>query len=268
MTGSLHAPALVHALAGRPLGHPVYVFQQIGSTNDEAKRLAAAGAPEGALVVAETQTAGRGRAGRRWVTPPRAALAVSLVLRPTLTAAQATRLTMLAGVAVCAALEGVAGVQPALKWPNDILLGGRKVGGILVESGLDGERLDYAILGLGLNVSAGPPPEQVQFPATALEAEAGRPVDRLTLLVAVLDALTTHYPSVAEGKGLHAAWQARLAWLGEAVTAYTAEGELHGVAEGVDDDGALRLRLASGETRRLLAADVRLRPSEQGMQGG
>lgn len=261
MTGSWQAAGVSHALAGRPLGQPVYVFEQIGSTNDEAKRLAEGGAAEGALVLAETQTAGRGRAGRRWVTPPGGALALSLVLRPTVAAAQATRLTMLAGVAVCAALEAVAGVRPSLKWPNDVLLAGRKVGGILVESGLAGERLEYAIVGLGLNVSAAPPPSEVQFPATTVEAEAGRPVDRLTLLVAILDALTAHYPHLAEGAQLQAAWQARLAWLGQPVTAHTAEGEVHGVAEGVDEDGALRLRLASGERRRLLAADVSLRPS-------
>ncbi len=261
MTAPLHAPAVVHALAGRRLGHPVYLFQRIGSTNDEAKRLAVSGAPEGALVLAETQTAGRGRAGRTWLTPPGAALALSLVLRPNVTPRQAARLTMLAGVAVCEALEAVAGVRPALKWPNDILLGERKAGGILVESGLAGERLEYAVLGIGLNVSAAPPPEQVEFPATALEVESGRVVDRLTLLAAILDALAAHYDGLAEGTALQAAWQARLAWLGQTVVARTAAGEVTGLAEGVDADGALLVRLASGEQQRLLAADVRLRPS-------
>lgn len=257
----LQAPEVARALAGLRLGHPAHVFAQIGSTNDEAKRLAAEGAPEGTLVLADTQTAGRGRAGRTWHTPPGAALALSLVLRPALPAQHAARLTMLAGVAVCAALEIVADLRPALKWPNDILLGGRKAGGILVESGLAGDRLDYAVVGLGLNVSAAPPPAQVELPATALEAEAGRALDRLTLLAAILAALDAHYPGLAEGHALRAAWQARLAWLGQPVVARTAEGELTGLAEGVDADGALLVRLASGEQQRLLAADVRLRPS-------
>lgn len=261
MAGTLQASAVARALAGRRFGHPAHVFAEIGSTNDEAKRLAAAGAPEGTLVLADTQTAGRGRQGRTWHTPPGAALAFSLVLRPAVSAVQAARLTMLAGVAVCAALEQVAGVRPALKWPNDLLLGGRKAGGILVESGLAGDRLDYAVVGIGLNVSAAPPPAQVQFPATALEAEAGRPIDRLALLAAILEAAAAHYAGLAEGRALPAAWQARLAWLGQPVVAHTADGELTGLAEGVDEDGALLVRLASGEQRRLLAADVRLRPS-------
>ena len=254
------AEAVAAAVRGR-LGRPVLVFATIGSTNDEAKRLAEAGAAEGTLVLAETQTAGRGRQGRQWLTPPGTALAGSLVLRPTLSAAQAARLTMLAGVAAAEAIEAVAGVPAALKWPNDLLLGGRKAGGILVESGLAGDRLDYAVVGIGLNVSAAPPPEAVQFPATAVAEAAGRPVDRLALLVQLLAALEKWYAAAVEGPALPAAWQARLAWLGEAVTAHTAEGELTGVAEGVDEDGALLLRLASGERRRLWAADVRLRQS-------
>ena len=116
-------------------------------------------------------------------------------------------------------------------------------------------------MGIGLDVSAAPPPEQVEFPAAALDEAAGRPIDRLTLVGAILDALAAHYAGLDEGAALQAAWQARLAWLGQPVVARTTEGELTGLAEGVDADGALLVRLASGEQRRLLAADVRLRPS-------
>jgi BirA family transcriptional regulator, biotin operon repressor / biotin---[acetyl-CoA-carboxylase] ligase len=261
MTAAWGAGEVERALAGRRLGHPVHVFAEIGSTNDEAKRLAAEGAPEGTLVLAETQTAGRGRLGRQWHTPPGAGLALSLVLRPRLSATQAVRLTMLAGVAACEALEAAAGLRPRLKWPNDILLGERKAGGILVESALAGDRLEYAVLGLGLNVSAAPAPEQVAFPATSVEAAAGRPGDRLALLAALLLALEAHSGALTtDGGGLRAAWQARLAWLGQMVTAHTSAGEWTGRAEGVDDDGALLVRLASGEQRRVLAGDVRLRP--------
>src|SRR5262245_19367089 len=153
MSAALQPPAVQRALDGLRFGHPVHFFPTIGSTNDEAKRLAAAGEPEGLLVLTETQSAVRGRQGRQWLTPPGTALALSLVLRPALEARQAARVTMLAGVAVCEALGQAAGLQAALKWPNDVLLDGRKAGGILAETGLLGERLDYLVLGIGLNVS-------------------------------------------------------------------------------------------------------------------
>ncbi len=249
------------ALAGLQFGQPLHYFSEIGSTNDEARRLAEAGAPEGALVVAEAQTAGKGRAGRRWLTPPGTALAFSLVLRPRLAAVEAARLTMLAGVAAAEAAEGVAARPVALKWPNDVLVGGAKAGGILVESGLTGERLDFAVIGIGLNVSATPPPEAVDFPATALQSPGARPIDRRRLLRDILARMEALYPLAtdADGEALRVLWAARLAWLGERVTARTAEGEVAGQAEGVAADGALLIRLPGGEVRRVLAGDVRLR---------
>jgi BirA family biotin operon repressor/biotin-[acetyl-CoA-carboxylase] ligase len=259
VVNDLHAADVLHALAGLRLGHPIYLFQQVGSTNDEARRLADGGAPEGLLVAAEAQTAGRGRAGRQWLTPAGAALAFSLVLRPTVTPAQAARLPMLAGVAVCEAVEAVAGLPAVLKWPNDVLVNGKKVGGILVETELLGERLEYAILGIGLNISQAPPPESVLFPAAALAGEAGRPIDRLRLLRACLDRLEAHYARLADTGPVQAAWAARLAWLGELVVATTAEGEVTGQAEAVDEEGALVIRLSTGAALRLLAGDVRLR---------
>src|SRR2546427_1102691 len=146
MPAAFHAQSLLHGLTGLRLGHPVHLYRQTGSTNAVARGLAEAGAPEGLLVVAEAQSAGRGRAGRRWITPEGTALAFSLVLRPVAPPAQAARLTMLAGLAVCEAIEQVCGLPAALKWPNDILIGGRKAGGILGEAATDGERLEFAIL--------------------------------------------------------------------------------------------------------------------------
>ena len=260
MFSALHAPAVLHRLAGLRFGQPVYAYATLGSTNDEARRLAEAGAPGGLLVLADTQTAGRGRQGRRWLTPAGSALALSLVLRPSLTAEHAARVTMLAGVAVCEALEQLAGVQAGLKWPNDVLLDGRKAGGILVESALSGAHLDYLVLGIGINVSAAPPPEAVLFPATSVEAAAGRPVDRLALLHALLARLDHHYPDLAGANGrLHTTWLSRLLWLGERVVAQSAEGDYDGVVAGADPDGALVLRLDNGERKRVVAGDVKIR---------
>jgi BirA family biotin operon repressor/biotin-[acetyl-CoA-carboxylase] ligase len=251
----LHAQDLLHGLSGLRFGHPVYLFAQIGSTNDEAKQLAEGGAAEGLLVVAEEQTAGRGRAGRSWITPPGTALAFSLVLRPPLPAERAVRLVMLAGLAACEALELVAGLHAVLKWPNDVLLSGKKVAGILVETALDGERLSYAVLGLGMNVSAAPPPEGVDFPATSVQAEAGHEIDRLRLLRAILARLEARYASLQDS-GLHADWHARLGMMNERVVVRSTAGEHRGRAVGVDPEGALLLQLETGETLRLLAGDV------------
>ncbi|MEP7356833.1 MAG: biotin--[acetyl-CoA-carboxylase] ligase, partial [Anaerolineales bacterium] len=238
----LHAPAVLHGLSGLRFGHPVHLYQHLGSTQDEARRLARAGAPEGLLIVAEEQTAGRGRAGRRWVTAHGTALAFSLVLRPATAAARGGELGLLAGLAVCEAVEQVTALPAALKWPNDILLGGKKAGGILVEAAASAsaEQLEYALLGIGLNVASAPPLGALDFPATALEAEAGQPVDRLLLLRAILERLEAHYPLLADGAGrLHGQWAARLAWLGQTVVAHTPVGSVAGRAERADADGAL-----------------------------
>ncbi len=264
MSQAFHAQSLLHELAGLRFGHPLYLFQQIGSTNDEARRLAQAAAPEGLLVVAEAQTAGRGRAGRRWLTPAGSALAFSLVLRPAVSPAQATRLTMIAGLAVCEAIEQVARVPANLKWPNDILLAGKKAGGILVEAATQtsgDQRLEYAVIGIGINVLEAPAASEVDFPATALSAQAGQPVNRLRLLRAILQRLEARYPAVITPNPLplHAEWTARLAWLGELVVARTPGGDYSGRAESIDLDGALVVRLDTGQRMRLLVGDVRLR---------
>ena len=148
-----------------------------------------------------------------------------------------------------------------------MLLGERKAGGILVESGLSGERLDYLVLGIGLNVSQTPPAEAVMFPATSVEAATGRPVDRLALLRAILARLEAGYAGLApprppEPDPLHAAWVARLLWLGQRVVARSPQGDYDGCLSGAAADGALLLKLDSGEVRRVLAGDVTVRKVE------
>ena len=263
MSPRLQDEDLLSALAGLRFGQAVRWYARVDSTNDEAKRLADSGMPEGLLVVAEEQTHGRGRSGRRWLTPPGTGLAISLLLRPKLPALLAPRLSMLAGLSVAEAVEQVTGLPACLKWPNDVLLGGKKAGGILVETGLAGEQLDYAVIGIGLNIGAAPPPEMVDFPATSLQAEAGAGLDRVQVLRAVLERMQMHYAQIGpdSGRALHQAWSARLAWLGQQVTATTSGGDYVGLAETADEDGALIIRLDSGQTVRVLAGDVRLRPA-------
>jgi len=256
----LTAETIRRGLTTRLIGRQVVVYPRIGSTNDEAKRLAEDGAPEGTLVVADEQTAGRGRLQRTWWAPAGTALLMSLILRPDLAPHQAQRLTMLCSLAICDAIAGTTGLVPAVKWPNDVLLRGRKVCGILTELGIEGPRLAYAVVGMGVNVNvdfggAG----ELTHTATSLAQELGREVSRLELLRAILINVEERYARLRAGESPHAEWAARLATLGQRVIVTTPTEQLSGIAEGVDADGALLLRDENGVLRHILAGDVTLR---------
>ena len=236
-----------------------YRHESLGSTNDEARRLALSGEPEGAVVVAETQTAGRGRSGRAWLTPPGAALALSVILRPQVSPIHSTQIGLLGGLAVLEGLEQLTGLALKLKWPNDVLAGGRKVAGVLAESGFTGSVLEYAILGLGVNVNAGPPPGvPLEYPATCLAAELGSTVDREAALQAILAALARRYPQLGQ-PGLAGAWSQHLAMRGLPVRVLGMVENIEGRLLGVEAGGALVIQLENGATRTFLTGDVHLR---------
>jgi BirA family biotin operon repressor/biotin-[acetyl-CoA-carboxylase] ligase len=243
--------------------NPVY-RPAIGSTNDEARRLARAGAPEGTLVVTDYQTLGRGRLDRRWEAPAGSSLLISLVFRPALAAHQVQRLTMISGLAAVDAIEAETGLQVGLKWPNDLVIGGAKLGGILTEIELEGSRVDYAVVGVGLNVNLDPGqlPQDLLVAATSLSHELGRKVARLPLLYALLRAMEVRYKALQAGQLPQAEWAARLVSLGRPVAVSVMNSRLEGVAEGVDDDGALLLRLSDGRLETILVGDVTVHRSE------
>jgi BirA family biotin operon repressor/biotin-[acetyl-CoA-carboxylase] ligase len=250
-------------LTTRRLGRPCLFFVRVGSTNDVARRLGDEGAADGLLVVADEQTAGRGRLDRRWWAPPGSSLLMSLLLRPRLPLSRAMQLTMCLGLGAVEGIEAATGLRPALKWPNDLLLGGRKLGGILSELQADGDGVAYAVLGLGLNVNLdlrGAPPADVAAAAAGLSDALGRAVDRAALLASILlrcefwlDALLGPAPAAPS---LHEAWAARLDTLGRDVAVTTAAGVLHGLAAGVTPDGALLVRTRDGETQAIWSGDV------------
>jgi BirA family biotin operon repressor/biotin-[acetyl-CoA-carboxylase] ligase len=275
----LDASAIESALTTQIFGRKLAVLPRTGSTNDVAKDLAAHGAPEGTVVVADEQTAGRGRLARRWLAPPCTCLLCSLLFRPDLPPIQAQRLTMLCSLAAAGAIEQVAGLQVHLKWPNDLVVKSqigksqirksairnpqsaiwRKLAGILTETGTTGEHLDFAVVGIGVNVNVRPEALPTLAPdATSILAEVGCPVDRGALLVALLAGVERRYQALWAGESPHQEWAARLATLGQPVEVSTPGGMLAGVAESVDEDGALLLRLPDGGLRRLLAGDVTL----------
>jgi len=259
---TLATDRILAGLKTRLIARNLVYLPETGSTMDEARRLAEQGAPDGTLVVADYQTAGRGRLDRHWQASPTSSLLLSLIFRPAIASHQLQQLTMLCGLAVAGSVEAETGLPVGLKWPNDLEIGGAKVGGILTEVELSGVRVSYAVVGLGLNVNLDP--HQLSGPllsrATSLSAELGRPVARLPLLWAVLHAVETRYLALGTGSpGLHAEWARRLVTLGRTVTVSTGDSVWDGTAEDVDADGALLVRRTDGSPERIMAGDVTVR---------
>jgi BirA family biotin operon repressor/biotin-[acetyl-CoA-carboxylase] ligase len=227
-----------------------------------AGQLAEEGAAEGTMVIADQQTAGRGRLRRGWWAPAGTSLLLSLIFRPPLLPSQAQRLTMICSLSVCEAVERVGGVRAQVKWPNDVLVGERKLCGILTELGIQGSRLDFAVVGIGINVNLDlRDAPSFLAPATSLLQETGRPVSRLALLSALLGHIERRYLELRQGRSSHTEWADRLATLGHEVQVTSGVEQQIGLAVGVDQDGALLLRLEGGQQRRVLAGDVTLRPT-------
>ena len=267
----LSESAVRAALTTSWMGRPYLYMEQVDSTNERVKGWAAdPHYPPGAVLLANYQSAGRGRLDRRWDAPPGTALLLSVLLRPRWPARQGAWLTMLAGLAVAEAIERVAGLPARLKWPNDVVLAvgepaeWAKVCGLLLDATLapSGEQLESAIIGIGLNVNipAAALP-QTASPATSLLVAGGRPVSRRALLVAVLERLERHYDAALDGRSPADAWAGRLVTLGRRV-AVTSPGQpapLAGTAEGVDEWGQLLVRDAAGALHTVAAGDVTLR---------
>jgi BirA family transcriptional regulator, biotin operon repressor / biotin---[acetyl-CoA-carboxylase] ligase len=229
-----------------------------GSTNDEAARLARAGARHGTVVTAYSQSSGRGRAGRSWASPPGGNLYVSLILRPALPLRDVPAMTLAIGVAVCEVARSF-GASATLKWPNDVLISGRKVAGILLESQSRSDRLDVVIAGIGINLSTLPDAEAAPH-ATCLEKELGAPVDRELFLRSLLIA-AEHWVDryVACGlPGVIPAWHSHMD-PNVAAQAQIGGALVVGTLEGLDGAGALLLRDPEGVVHRVIAGEVETR---------
>ncbi len=246
-----------NSLGGGPLRRAVSFFSDCESTNDKIRALAEAGEPEGALVVADFQTAGRGRMSRAWQAPPGSSLLFSLLLRPPIGPAQALLPVMAVSLGVMEGIRRVCDLPACLKWPNDILIRGKKAGGILCELGLDGAALNYVIVGVGLNVNFDPRAvEGIPPDATSIQVELGRRQPRAALLRAILEEIEPRYRKIVRGESLREEWARALATLGRRVKVILSEGEFSGTAETVDESGALIVRLDDSSPRTVLAGDV------------
>ena len=243
------------AARGWPWSAPVEHHHSLDSTSDRLKALARAGAPEGSIVLADTQTGGRGRHGRGWVSPP-GNLYVSVLLRPS--GASVSVLPLAVGVAVAEALE-VLGVSARLKWPNDVVTMDRKVGGILAESSSTGSPIDWVVVGIGVNVRAPLPPELRDLAVSLVDA--GAPLAGVEEVAgAVLLRLGVWYHRLAESgaAAVLEEWRHRsVPWWGEAVEAWSAGSRIVGRAAGVDDQGGLVLEMDDGSRTTLRSGEVR-----------
>ncbi len=257
---------LAPLLGTHELGRTLHCFDSVGSTNAEAFSLAQDGAFHGEVVVAEQQTEGRGRRGRTWASPARKNLYLSVVLRPELPPQRAPEVTLVAAVALAETLRE-AGVQASIKWPNDLLVDGKKVAGILTELSADTEKVHFVVLGLGVNLNATPSdfPAEVAGLATSVMMARNQKVPRALFTAALLTKLE-HWLELWTEQGfgpVREAWKAATSTLGHEVLVRGEKSELKGVAEDIDESGALLLRV-NGSLERVLAGDVEQVRSKKG----
>ncbi len=250
-------------LATKRVGSSVLCLKETDSTNSVAFKMAEEGAPEGTVVIADTQSAGKGRLGRVWLSPPGVNLYCSVVLRPAIAPVAACQLTFLSVVAVARAVERCTKLKPQIKWPNDILINGKKVAGLLNEMNAETEKVNFVVLGIGVNLnlrlstlSEG----LLRHPATSLLEEGGEEVDRIRFARVLLEELDQLYDNfLVEGDGpVRAEWLARSAIKGRSVKVSQQDREFRGVVQGVDSFGALLVLLGDGTLETVLSGDVAL----------
>lgn len=259
----LHAEDLLSRLGKtKVVGRDIHVFEQTTSTNDVIERLARYGAKEGVVVCAESQTKGRGRLGRKWTSPRRKGLWFSVLLRPVLRPLECTQLTVAAATALRRAIENETGLKPEIKWPNDLLLGSRKVAGILTELSAELDRVKHVILGIGVdvNLSSGDFPPDLRRQATSLKIELGEAVPRPDLAVAILRELDHDYARVCTGEfgSVAEEWEKHCTTLAGNVTIQTGKRRIRGYAESLGETGELLLRTEHGHLERIVGGDVTL----------
>lgn len=257
----LHAADMYSRLGKtRVIGREIQVFEETTSTNDVAARLARDGVKEGVVVFAESQSKGRGRLGRQWMSPARKGLWFSVLLRPDIPPQGATQLTVASATALARAISLQTGIIPEIKWPNDILIRGKKIAGILTEMSAELDHLKEVILGIGIdvNLDAGDFPPALRKTATSLKIETGQMVDRPGLAVAILRELDRDYERISRGEFEMVAeqWQQHCSTIGAQVSIRVGDRVIRGRAEALDADGALLLRGQHGHLERIIGGDV------------
>ena len=242
------------------IGRDIQVFQETTSTNDVVEKLARDRVAEGAVVFGESQTRGRGRLGRKWVSPSRKGLWFSVLLRPKLGPREATQISVASAVALRRAIQSETGLKPEIKWPNDLLVGGKKVAGILTELNAELDHINYVILGIGVdvNLNASDFPAELRKTATSLKLELDSAVSRPGLAAAILRELDVEYQLLAARNFAEIAneWESHCTTLGRRISIKIGDRQISGRAECLDEDGALLLRTEHGHLERVMGGDV------------
>jgi BirA family transcriptional regulator, biotin operon repressor / biotin---[acetyl-CoA-carboxylase] ligase len=249
--------AVLNGLNTRFIGQKIICYPSLNSTNEAAKKEAIWGAPAGTVIIANEQTAGRGRLQRTWVSP-KGGLALSVILRPNFD--YLPYIVMLTSLAVAFSIQALTGLKPQIKWPNDVLIKERKVCGILIENGIRKNSLQYTVIGIGINVNIriSDYPEIASF-ATSLSDQIGKEVSRLHLTRFLLEQMEKLYQTLAHSDYVLEEWKKNLVTLGQKVRANLGEKVYTGTAESVTRDGSLMLRLRDGKLVKIMVGDVSLR---------
>lgn len=254
---SLSPASITNNLETHFVGQRVIYYPSLASTMEAAKQEAQKGAVEGTVIIADEQTAGKGRIKRVWLSP-KGSIALSVILYPSV--AYLPFLTMLASLAVSHSIEAVTGLKSQVKWPNDVLINGKKVCGILTESNVRGDTVDYAIIGIGINVNLRLSDfPQIQTTATSLYDEMEREVSRLDIIRCLLVEIERLYLALLAGGSIYQEWRDSLVTLGRKVRVKLGKTIHEGIAESIAEDGSLLLRHSDGSLSRIVAGDVTLR---------
>ncbi len=253
----LSAAAITRELKTRRIGREVLYYPSLSSTMDTAREAALKGLQEGTVVIAGEQTGGRGRLKRTWLAPE-GNIALSIILHPE--TKTLPYLIMIASLAVAQSIESVAGVKAGIKWPNDVLIGGKKAGGILIENEVRGNRAAFSIVGIGININLRTTDyAEIANTATSLKKESGKDDLRLKIIRSLLEEFEKLYLLLPDGKPIYEAWRDKLVTLGKKVKAQSGNEVIEGTAEAVDKGGALMIRGEDGNLKRVVAGDVTLR---------
>jgi BirA family biotin operon repressor/biotin-[acetyl-CoA-carboxylase] ligase len=247
-------------LAGKPFGQKLYYYPVTGSTNDEAFRLGVAGALEGTIVIADSQTKGKGRLQRVWHSPAGTNIYTSIILRPQLEVARAPQISIAAGVAVAEVLEKYCPGKIQLKWPNDVLLNGKKICGILAQVKTNVREIDFIVLGIGINanIDYNELPEDIRKLATSLNIETGREISRLELIISLYENLAKWYKKlIADGfSSVKEKWLSMAPMIGMRVQIMSGDEVISGKALGIDEQGSLVLLTAEDRKIKIFAGDA------------
>ncbi len=244
------------------MGKEIRYFSQIDSTNQYAKRAAEEGAPDGMLIIADEQTAGKGRSGRHWVTPPGEAIAFTLILRPKLATDRISMVTLVMGLAVVNAINALYDLNAGIKWPNDAVTGGRKICGILTEMSAEITEIHYIVIGVGINANLTEFPEEIRSIATSLKLELGHDVNRAELIACVMkefERLYTRFENAGDLRDMRDEYNSACLNMDQRVRVLDPAGEYTGTARGINDLGALIVEMEDGTRREVSSGEVSVR---------